>query len=87
MEFEVSRIHTSSSAGCSKMRMARESMPRGAFQDSDRCLHFADDWNEGADVAWEDVYLDKKNTRRRPQQSIDQSLLLLRTRIMKDGKK
>ena len=35
-------------------------MSRGGFQDINRCLHFANEWNEGADVEWEYVYLDKK---------------------------
>jgi hypothetical protein len=37
-----------------------ESMPINAFQDMHRCLHFADDWEEDADVDWENVYLDEK---------------------------
>ena len=40
--------------------MAAESMPRAAFQDIHRCLHFADDWDEPDDVEWDDVYLDDK---------------------------
>ena len=32
----------------------------GRFQDINQCLNFTDDWNEGADEEWEDIYLGKK---------------------------
>ena len=37
-----------------------ESMPRNAFQDLNRCLHFVDDWEDEDGVDWEDVYLDER---------------------------
>ena len=40
--------------------MATGSMPHGAFEDIDRCFHFANNWDEPDSVDWEDVYLDKK---------------------------
>ena len=40
--------------------MATESMLRGAFEDINRCFHFADDWDEPEDVDWEDIYLDNE---------------------------
>ena len=41
--------------------MAAESMPRGAFEDINRCFHFADDWDEPENENWEDIYLDDKH--------------------------
>ena len=39
----------------------KESMPKDAFQDIYRCMHFSDDWDEeDDDVDWDAVYGDKK---------------------------
>ena len=35
--------------------MASESMPRGAFGNTNCCFHFADDWDEPEDEKWEDI--------------------------------
>ena len=35
-------------------------MPVVAFQDINRCLHFADDWAEEDGEDWDDIYLDDK---------------------------
>ena len=37
----------------------KECMPRNAFTDMYRCLHFADDFDN--DEEWSDVYFDKKH--------------------------
>ena len=36
-------------------------MPKNAFQDMYRSLHFADDWDKEDGVEWDDVYLDSKH--------------------------
>ena len=38
---------------------AKESLPRGAFTDMQRCMHFADDWEE-EEEAWNDYFTDVK---------------------------
>ncbi|KAL3775049.1 hypothetical protein ACHAW5_007513 [Stephanodiscus triporus] len=38
----------------------KESMPRGAFSDMQRCMHFADDWDENDGEVWDDKFSDKK---------------------------
>ena len=41
----------------------KESMPKDAYIDMYRCMHFSDDWDEdkiGNIVLWEDVYAAKK---------------------------
>jgi len=38
---------------------AKESMPWGAFSDMQRCMHFADDWEEVKEV-WDDYFTDVK---------------------------
>ena len=35
----------------------RKSMPRGAFEDINRCFHFADDWDEPDDANWVDILI------------------------------
>ena len=39
---------------------AKESMPRAAFSDMQRCMHFADDWEEEDREVWGDNFVDKK---------------------------
>ena len=39
---------------------ATESMSMGAFQDMNRFLHFADDWDDEDGAPWADTYLDDK---------------------------
>jgi len=39
---------------------AKESMPRTAYQEIARCLHFTDDWEEDEHVNWNDIYVDDK---------------------------
>ena len=39
---------------------AKESMPRGAFADMHRCMHFADDWDEEDGDIWTDSFSDSK---------------------------
>ena len=39
---------------------AKESMPRGAFVDMHRCMHFADDWEEEDGEIWMDLFADGK---------------------------
>ena len=39
---------------------AKESMPRAAYQEMSRCLHFTDDWEEQEHVNWDDIYVDEK---------------------------
>ena len=39
---------------------ATESMPMGAFQDMNRCLHVAGDWDDEDGAPWADTYLDDK---------------------------
>ena len=36
---------------------AKESMPQGAFSDMQRCMHFADDWEDDKEV-WDDYFTD-----------------------------
>jgi len=38
---------------------AKESMPRGAFTDMQRCMHFAENWEEEEGV-WDDYFTDVK---------------------------
>ena len=40
----------------------KESMPKDAFRDLYRCLHFTDDWDEEDGVEWNDIYLDENHT-------------------------
>jgi len=40
--------------------VATESMPRDAFTDINRCLHFIDAWDEGDGEEWDDIYIDEK---------------------------
>ena len=39
---------------------AKESMPRAAYQEIARCLHFTDNWQEHEHVNWDDIYVDEK---------------------------
>ena len=38
---------------------AKESMPHGAFSDMQRCMHFADEWEEDKEI-WDDFFCDVK---------------------------
>ncbi|KAL3778367.1 hypothetical protein ACHAW5_008310 [Stephanodiscus triporus] len=38
----------------------KESMPCGAFSDMQRCMHFADDWDDDDGEVWDDNFSDKK---------------------------
>jgi len=40
--------------------VVKESMPKDAFRDLYRCLHFTDDWEGEEGINWEDKYLDAK---------------------------
>ncbi len=40
--------------------IAKESMPCGAFSDMQRCIHFADDWEEKEGDVWNDYFTDVK---------------------------
>jgi hypothetical protein len=40
--------------------MVKESMPCGAFSDMQRCMHFADDWDEDNGEVWDAYFVDKK---------------------------
>jgi hypothetical protein len=35
-------------------------MTQSAFKDINRCLHFANNWNEVTEKEWEGIYLNKK---------------------------
>jgi hypothetical protein len=41
---------------------AKECMPRDAFRDMYRCMHFNDDFDEESPDEWSDVYFDKKHS-------------------------
>ena len=42
-----------------KIGTAVESMPKGAFEDLHRCLHFTDDWDwDGNKDEWQQTYQD-----------------------------
>ena len=40
----------------------KECMPRDAFRDMYRCMHFNDDFDEESPDEWSDVYFDKKHS-------------------------
>jgi hypothetical protein len=42
------------------VQLMKESMPRDAYEDMTRCLHFVDDWIDDDDEDWNSIYTDEK---------------------------
>ena len=64
----------------------KESMPKDAFRDMYRCLHFCDDWEDNDGVNWEDKHLDDKYEKSPDSAKYQEKAVLWRMYVMPVGR-